>query len=111
MHHRQAGFRVNAMGVWAVRDDRVDEVGQMLAKFSAVSHCYRRPSYPDWPYTIFTMIHGRDREDCENILQEMADQVDIHARDALYSVREFKKVRVTYFTPAIKEWEQTHIGG
>lgn len=111
LHHRQAGFQVNTMGVWAAPEDRIEEVGQTLAKFSAVSHCYRRPSYPDWPYNVFTMIHGRDREDCENILQEMANTVDVHQRSALYSVREFKKVRVKYFTQEIQEWELKHIGG
>ncbi|OEF98313.1 siroheme decarboxylase subunit alpha [Desulfuribacillus alkaliarsenatis] len=109
LHHRQAGFQVNTMGVWAVPEERIDEVGQTLAKFSAVSHCYRRPSYPDWPYNVFTMIHGRDREDCENILQDMANTVDIHERSALYSLREFKKIRVTYFAQDIQDWEDKHI--
>ena len=111
LHHRQAGFRVNTMGVWSVPEERVDSVGETLAKFSAVSHCYLRPSYTDWPYNVYTMIHGRDREDCENILSEMANMVDIQKRTALYSVREFKKVRVKYFTPDIQEWELKYIGG
>ncbi len=108
LHHRKAGFQVNAMGVWAVPDEIVDQVGVQLAKFSAVSHCYRRTSYADWPYTVFTMIHGRDRDDCENILREMAEATGIYERDALYSVREFKKVRVKYFTPEIGEWEKRY---
>ncbi|OEH84201.1 AsnC family transcriptional regulator [Desulfuribacillus stibiiarsenatis] len=108
LHHRTAGFQVNTMGVWAAPEDRIDEVGETLAKFSSVSHCYRRPSYPDWPFNVFTMIHGRDKEDCENILTEMAAQVHIDKRDALYSVREFKKIRVKYFTPEIEAWEEVH---
>ena len=68
LFHRRAGFRSNAMGVWAVPEDRVTETGQQMASFSAVSHCYQRPTYPDWPYNVFTMVHGRSDEECEEIL-------------------------------------------
>ena len=59
MNHRTAGFKANAMGVWAVPEDQLPEIGPQMAGFAAVSHCYRRPTYEDWPYTVFTMVHGR----------------------------------------------------
>ena len=59
MNHRSAGFKANAMGVWAVPEDELEEIGPQMAGFAAVSHCYRRPTYEDWPYTVFTMVHGR----------------------------------------------------
>ena len=74
MNHRSAGFKANAMGVWAVPDDRLDEIGPQMATFSAVSHCYRRPTYDDWPYSVFTMVHGRSARDCEATIEAIRDE-------------------------------------
>ena len=108
LHHRKAGFGANAMGVWAVPDERVEEVGQLMSTFAAVSHCYLRPSYSDWPYNIFTMVHGRSPEDCEATLAAIAEKTNISKRSSLYSSKEYKKVRVRYFTPDLEEWEKLH---
>lgn len=106
LYHRKAGFRFNGMGVWAVPEEKADEVGMKMASFKAVSHCYLRPTYPDWPYSIFTMVHGRTKEECEAILQSIEEETGIHERDVLYSTKEYKKTRVTYFTPEMDEWEE-----
>jgi DNA-binding Lrp family transcriptional regulator len=108
LHHRKAGFSANAMGVWAVRGDDAEIVrmGEMMAGFRAVSHCYRRPSYPDWPYNLFTMIHGKSKEDCEATLAAISEKTGIREYGALYSSKEYKKVRVRYFTPDEAAWEQ-----
>ncbi len=108
LHHRQAGFRANAMGVWAAPETDVDRLGELMASFREVSHCYRRPSYPDWPYNLFTMVHGRSREECERILAAIAEKTGIRERDALYSTQEYKKVRVRYFTSDEQLWEDRH---
>jgi DNA-binding Lrp family transcriptional regulator len=110
LHHRQAGFSANAMGVWAVPGDdaAVDRAGELMATFRAVSHCYRRPSYPDWPYNIFTMIHGKSRDECEQSLAAIAAKTGIRDHGALYSTREYKKVRVRYFTADEEAWETAH---
>jgi DNA-binding Lrp family transcriptional regulator len=110
LHHRSAGFSANAMGVWAVpgNDDEVDRVGALMAGFRAVSHCYRRPSYPDWPYNIFTMVHGKSEEECEQTLATIAEKAAIRDHRALYSTKEYKKVRVRYFTPDEAVWERPH---
>ncbi len=107
LHHRQAGFSANAMGVWAVPggDAEIERAGEKMAAFRAVSHCYRRPSYPDWPFNIFTMVHGKSVEECEQTLAAIADTTGITQRGALYSTKEYKKVRVRYFTPEEAAWE------
>ncbi len=105
LRHRQAGFGANAMGAWIVPVDRQDEFGHIAAGFSAVSHCYLRPSYPDWPYSLFTMVHGQSREVCEQVLAEISRQTRIADYAALYSTHEYKKVRVRYFTGDIEAWE------
>ena len=99
LRHREAGFAANAMGVWVVPEDRTDEVGRTMAGFAAVSHCYQRPTFPDWPYSLFTMIHGRTREDCEAVARSIAEAARISDYRLLYSSKEYKKTRVRYFDP------------
>ena len=53
------------MAVWKVPEEELEEIGPRMAAFKAVSHCYKRPTYPDWPYNIFTMVHARSMEACE----------------------------------------------
>ena len=62
LNHRKAGFGANGMAVWKVPEEELDDLGPRMAAFSAVSHCYKRPTYPDWPYSIFTMVHARSKE-------------------------------------------------
>jgi DNA-binding Lrp family transcriptional regulator len=111
LHHRKAGFGANAMGVWAGPQDdpqALQKLGETMAGFSAVSHCYQRPSYPEWPYNLFTMVHGKSEQECEQTLAAIAEATGIANRHALYSTREFKKVRVRYFTDEEMKWEEEH---
>ncbi len=111
LFHRRAGFSANGMGVWKVPEERVAEIGPQMAAFRGISHCYQRPTYPDWPYALFTMAHGRSKQECDAILDAIGDQVDgIEDRAVLYSSTEFKKIRLLYFTDAFKRWEQEHAG-
>jgi DNA-binding Lrp family transcriptional regulator len=109
MNHRNAGFKANAMGVWAVPEDRLDEIGPQMAGFAAVSHCYRRPTYDDWPYTVFTMVHGRSGRDCEAIIEAIRTETGIEEHALLWSVKEYKKTRVRYFTPEWDDWTREHL--
>jgi DNA-binding Lrp family transcriptional regulator len=109
LFHRRAGFSANGMGVWQVPEERILEVGPRMAAFRGISHCYQRPTYADWKYSIFTMAHGRSKEECDAILDAIADEVDcIQDRATLYSSTEFKKVRLLYFTDDFKAWEREH---
>ena len=71
-----------------------------MAAVRGISHCYQRPTYADWPYSVFTMAHGRSKEECDAILDGIADEHDLHGDDraVLYSSTEFKKIRLHYFT-------------
>jgi len=108
LFHRRAGFSANGMGVWKVPDDRVMELGPRMAAFRGISHCYQRPTYKDWPYSIFTMAHGRSKDECDAILDSIADLTGVDERATLYSSTEFKKIRLLYFTEDFKEWERRH---
>jgi DNA-binding Lrp family transcriptional regulator len=110
LFHRRAGFSANGMGVWMVPDERVMELGPRMAAFRGISHCYQRPTYEDWPYSIFTMAHGRSKEECDAILDSIAAQTGIEDRTTLYSSTEFKKIRLLYFTEDFRAWERGHAG-
>jgi siroheme decarboxylase len=111
LFHRRAGFSANGMGVWKVPEDRIAELGPRMAAYRGISHCYQRPTYPDWPYSVFTMAHGRSKEECDAILDAIEAQIDgIEGRATLYSSTEFKKVRLQYFTDEFKDWEREHGG-
>ena len=97
LHHRRSGFRANAMVVWKVPPERSEEVGLAMAQNPAVTHCYERPTFPDWPYTHFTMVHATTQEQCEEVAQEISQATGITDRLLLYSTREYKKTRVRYF--------------
>jgi DNA-binding Lrp family transcriptional regulator len=97
LHHREAGFVANAMAVWAVPPERLDEAGATMASFRAVSHCCQRPTYEDWPYCLFAMIHARTREECQRIAEEISKQTGLSDYSLLFSTKEYKKVRVRHF--------------
>ena len=97
LHHRKAGFKANGMGVWKVPPDRAEEVGKRMSAHPAVTHCYERPTFPDWPYTHFTMLHATSREGCEEAAREISEATGISDFLMLYSTREYKKTRVRYF--------------
>jgi DNA-binding Lrp family transcriptional regulator len=97
LRHRDAGFVANGMVVWHVPEDRVDDVGFKLAAYPQVSHCYRRPIYPDWQYNVFSMIHARTLEAAEKMAVEMSEMIGVSDYRILFSSREFKKERVKYF--------------
>ncbi len=109
LFHRRAGFSANGMGVWKVPAERIAELGPRMAAFRGISHCYQRPTYEDWPYSVFTMAHGRSKEECDAILDAIAEQTGIDERATLYSSTEFKKVRLMYFTDDYKRWEAQHV--
>ena len=97
LRHRDAGFTANGMIVWKVPDNIIDKIGFKLATFSQVSHCYRRPTYPDWEFNLFSMIHARSFDSAEKIAKEMSNIIRIYNYKILFSSREFKKERVKYF--------------
>jgi siroheme decarboxylase len=110
LFHRRAGFSANGMGVWKVPDERIMELGMRMASFRGISHCYERPTYADWPYSVFTMAHGRSKDECDAILDSIAADTGIEERATLYSSTEFKKIRLLYFTEDYRAWEREHAG-
>ncbi len=107
LHHRRSGFSANAMIVWQVPSERSEEVGLTMAQHKAVTHCYERPTFPDWPYTHFTMVHATSQEGCEEIGNEISQATGITERKMLYSSREYKKTRVRYFVDEYEQYQES----
>jgi DNA-binding Lrp family transcriptional regulator len=106
LHHRKAGYIGNVMVAWSVPEEKVEAVGHQMAQFRAVSHCYQRPTFPEWPFSLFTMIHQKSREECEETAAAISRETGISNYAMLWTVREFKKVRLKYFTGEDTAWEE-----
>jgi hypothetical protein len=98
------------MGVWKVPEEEIMATGARMASFRGISHCYQRPTYEDWPYSVFTMAHGRSKEECDAVLDSIAEDCGIgpDGRATLYSSTEYKKIRLHYFTDDYAAWEAEH---
>ena len=97
LRHQEAGFSSNAMVAWVVPDDRINEVGETLAQFREVTHCYQRRPQKDWCYNVYTMIHGNSRDECRRIAEGMSRAAGVHEYTLLFSEKEFKKTSMEYF--------------
>ncbi len=97
LQHRTAGFAANVLCAWEVPVQRMDEIAAAMSKHPAVSHCYDRNVKPDWPYNLYTMIHGHSRAECEAIVQQLGDACGVSRHAMLYSIKEWKKTSMKYF--------------
>lgn len=97
LQHRRAGFAANALCVWSVPQERLDEVGAAVSRESSVSHCYSREMAPDWPYNFYAMIHAQSKESCEMNADRISKENDLGDRKTFYSLRELKKAAMRYF--------------
>jgi len=95
--HRQLGFRANGMAVFNIPPERIDAAGRRLAERPEITHCYRRPPLPDFPYTLYAMVHGRTEDEVRALVSGMAEEHNLTDYDVLFSVTEFKKAPMQYF--------------
>ncbi len=108
LYHRKVGFTANAMSVWRVEGDRLAQVGIYLASFRSVSHCYERSG---WHYNLFAMIHGKSTEEIKALTKRISEELEISDYALLFSIREFKKERIKYFSEDFKGWyEKSGLG-
>ena len=97
LYHRKAGFNANAMVVWKIDDEDLDNVGKYMESFSEVGDCYERKPCGSWNYNLYTMIHEKDRESCNKIIEKIANDIGIENYRVLYSTKELKKTSMKYF--------------
>jgi DNA-binding Lrp family transcriptional regulator len=97
LRHTEAGFSVNAMGVWNVPAERIEDFARAATSSDAVSHCYQRPGFDRFPYNLYTMIHGRSRDECAETARRISEQTGITEYELLFTTEEFKKSPPVYF--------------
>ena len=107
---RKSTFSASAMGVWAVPQERVDEIGTLFGGHKSVTQCFLRPTYDDWPYNIYTTVHGRSVDECESLLSDIAEEAQVADRRVLFPVKEYKRARLHLFGPDIAQWETSRGG-
>lgn len=105
---KKSGFTASAMGVWVVPPDNVDEMAAKLSQHRAVSHCFLRPVYEDWPYNVYTTVHARSVDECESVINDLATDTGLTQKQALFPTREYKKARIHYFAREAEEWEDAN---
>ena len=99
VRHHELGYRANAMTVWDIEDDIISELGATIGKFDFVTLCYSRPRrLPHWPYNLFTMIHGKNRDNVLSNIEILVDQCGLETinHDVLFSTRRFKQRGAIY---------------
>lgn len=97
LRHQKAGYRGNAMVVWKVPEDQIPRVSRIMASFPAVSHCYLRVPHPEWPFNLYTMVHGRSERECLRKARQISKKTGIKVNRILFSKREHKKSSMIYF--------------
>ncbi len=97
LRHQRAGITANGMIVWNIPDEKVEEIGKKFASFKEVSHCYERPKNEKWPFNVYTMVHGKSREECYKIAEKLSEISGINDYKILFSEKEFKKSSMKYF--------------
>ncbi|MBR6712433.1 MAG: AsnC family transcriptional regulator [Selenomonadaceae bacterium] len=97
LRHREVGFNANALCAWQVPPDKLDDIAQVMSSHAAVSHCYDRTPAPNWNYNLYTMIHAKTRDECEQIINELSTMTGVTDYKILYTKREWKKTGMKYF--------------
>ncbi len=97
IRHQKSGFKANAMVAWIVDEDKIDKVGEKMALFKEVTHCYRRDPHEKWPYNLYTMVHGKDKSHCYEIAEKLSNETGEKKYSLLFSQKELKKTSMQYF--------------
>ncbi len=104
IRHQKIGFVANAMVVWQLEPERTVEMGKRLANCPEVTHCYQRKSNPEWPYQLYSVVHGQTDRECREIAHRIAQNLEIIDYQMIFSIRELKKTSMKYFVGEMEKW-------
>ncbi|URZ15144.1 siroheme decarboxylase subunit beta [Clostridium felsineum] len=91
LKHTSVGFKVNVLVAWEVTEEKIEDAAKIMIKFKEVSHCYKRMTYDDWKYNMYTMIHGESKDKCRNIISDIAKLTGVKNFLPMYTLKELKK--------------------
>lgn len=107
-NHRKIGYTYNTMAVWEIPRGSIDDCGRKIASYNAITHCYHRACSPEWPYSLYSMLHCRSEEECDRIVEDIVKVTGCMHYRLLSTVREYKKSRLRYFSEEFYRWEREH---
>jgi len=96
LNHRKIGFEHNAMVVWNIPDELIDKAGSLMSAFAQVSHCYQRKKSADWNYNLYSMIHGRSKKECLDVVGQIYRKIGGQDYKVLFSLKEYKKTAARF---------------
>lgn len=96
LNHRKIGFTYNAMVVWNIPQELIDKAASLMIAFAQVSHCYQRKRASDWNYNLYSMIHGRSKKECLDVVRDISRKIGCKDYKVLFSSREYKKTAARY---------------
>jgi len=105
LYARHSGWLANAMVIWQVPDDQADEVGEAMAQFREVSYCSRRPVSFHWPYSLLSVMHASTYAACIDAAKRIEARVGRFPHKHLFTTKEYKRARVTYFGRRFETWQ------
>ena len=98
LRHQIAGYDCNVMVAWQVEpDEAIEEVARSMSERPEITHVYQRRTYPEWPFNLYTMIHGRDERECREVVRELRERTGVARYEFLFSKDELKKTSMRYF--------------
>ncbi|SHM52381.1 Lrp/AsnC family transcriptional regulator [Fibrobacter sp. UWB7] len=101
LRHQDAGFPCNAMVCFSrhSEDRRNEESSKILAlaKQHYISHCYERPSFENFPYNLYAMMHAQMPEELDAYIKESVALLDNPEYVVLHSLKELKKTSFRFF--------------
>lgn len=97
LYHQQAGYDYNVMVAWCVEEENIEEVGAKMATRAEITHCYERQSHPEWPYNLYTMVHGKNEAECLQVVEKLQAETGVESYELLFSDVELKKTSMRYF--------------
>ncbi len=98
MVHQKSGYDSNAMVVWKIEKNKIEDFIEVIKKINSISHVYERQVCSNWSYNLYTMIHGKNKEEVDNIINYLSNKMKINSFRVLYTLKEFKKT-----SPNLKE--------
>ncbi len=98
LRHQEAGYDCNVMVAWLVENgERLDHVSRIMKSRPEITHCYLRRTCPEWPFNLYTMVHGKTSQQCRQIVEELQQETGISRYELLFSDKELKKTSMVYF--------------
>jgi len=96
LNHKKIGFNSNAMVVWNIPDKLINSAGKLMSLYPQISHCYQRRKAPGWDYNLYTMIHGKTKNECLAVIKDISGKTGFKNYKVLFSSKEYKKTPVKF---------------